>query len=64
MYQQAIDYLNIGIPDDFKIIYYHQDMKALLKRDKEDFLNVTNSFGLVCLSKIGYFSADISPNNK
>ena len=64
VYQQAIDYINLSVPNDLKVIYYHQDMKALLKRDKEEFLNVTNSFGLVCLSKIGFFCADISQKNK
>ncbi len=64
MYQQAIDYINLNVPNDFKVIYYHQDMKALLKKDKEEFLNVTTSFGLVCLAKIGFFCANISRFNK
>lgn len=63
-FQQAIDYVNLRVPDHLKIIYYHQDMKALLKKDKEEFLSVTNSFGLVCLSKIGFFCAKIPRFNK
>jgi len=60
-YQQAIDAVNAHLPKDLKIVYYHQDMKALLKRDKEEFMNLTNSFSLVCLSKIGFFTAKLNP---
>ena len=63
-FQQSIDYINRTVPDNIKIIYYHQDMKALLKKDKEEFLNITNSFGLVCLSKIGFFCAKMFKDNK
>lgn len=63
-FQQSIDHINLHVPDDIKVIYYHQDMKALLKKDKEEFLHLTNSFGLVCLSKIGFFCASMARGNK
>jgi hypothetical protein len=63
-FQQSIDQINLHVPDDIKVIYYHQDMKALLKKDKEEFLHLTNNFGLVCLSKIGYFCASMERGNK
>ena len=60
-YQRALDAVNKDVPGDLKIIYYHQDMKALLKRDKEEFLNLTSSFAYVSLSKTGFFTAKRQP---
>jgi len=63
-YQQAIDSVNKSLPKDLKIVYYHQDMKALLKRDKEEFLSLTNSFAHISISKTDFFSAQLLPKEK
>jgi len=63
-YQQAIDAVNKSLPKDLKIVYYHQDMKALLKRDKEEFLTLTNSFAHISISKTDFFSAQLLPKEK
>jgi phosphatidylinositol 3,5-bisphosphate 5-phosphatase len=54
-FQQALEYLNRDIPEDLKITYYHQDMKALLKRDREEFLNLTNGFASKAINDLGFF---------
>jgi Phosphoinositide polyphosphatase (Sac family) len=63
-FQNAIEYLNRDIPNDLKITYYHQDMKALLKRDREEFLSTTSAFAKIAIEKLGFFCAKIDPLDK
>lgn len=55
-YKNAIDYLNIQVEGENKMQYIHLDLKKLMKRDMEEFIERTTRLAFYIIMKHGLFS--------